>query len=122
MKEEQILQIQIIEYLSLVAKKNNIVFFSVPNEAFLFSSSKQNKRSYAKLMILKKMGLTSGVSDLIIIKKSITYCLECKSKKGRLSKNQKIFLEMAEKAGAITEVVDSFEKAMIFFNVIGIKG
>ena len=121
MKEEQILQIQIVEFLSLVARKNNIVFFSVPNEAFLFSSSKNDKKSYAKMMILKKMGMTSGVSDLIIIKNGITYCMECKSKKGSLSKNQSIFLDNARKAGALTVVINNFDDALLFFDVIGIK-
>jgi hypothetical protein len=73
---EAILQMQICNILSAFG----VFYFSVPNE----------RRNLKDMMRLKKMGLLSGIPDLIILHKGKTFFLELKSEKGTISDNQKI--------------------------------
>ena len=80
---ESDIQALIVQYL----KYKNIMFFSVPNEGV---------NSIKRMMKLKKMGLRSGVSDLVI-----------------LMKNRVIFVEVKQKGEKQTENQISFEKDVI---------
>ena len=81
MKEYQI-QIKIINYLKQ-KKLSKLRFFHVPN---------QGVRSIKYKMLLAQMGMKSGCPDLILEFKGgrIVY-IEIKTKKGSLSRNQKIW-------------------------------
>tara|TARA_Y100001938_G_scaffold127688_1_gene180788 strand:- start:296 stop:640 length:345 start_codon:yes stop_codon:yes gene_type:complete len=81
------LQIKVIEYLKS-KKLSKLRFFHVPNQGI-----RNIKYNY----ILKKMGMKSGCPDLILEFKNgrIVY-IELKSKKGTLSSNQKIWLNVSK--------------------------
>ena len=95
MTPETTLQIKIVELLSTLARQNNFIYFSVPNEAALKTAGLARipkKAQYAIMMILKKMGLLPGISDLCIVKEGGKfYGMEVKTEKGKLSEGQKIF-------------------------------
>jgi len=99
MKKEYIIQTQAIELLTIYSQFDNFIFFSIPNEAVVKSARINKKQLYPLLMMLKKMGLTPGVSDLCIGYKGKMYFLECKSDQGIQSLNQKIFQSNAESCG-----------------------
>lgn len=86
--KESTIQESIVAYLSLISRKYGILFFSVPNEA---SVSGTAGKDFGRAINLKKMGVTPGVSDLVIGHNARMYCLEVKNEKGRQSANQKNF-------------------------------
>jgi hypothetical protein len=118
MKKESVLQMQIVEILSLYSRRNKFIFFSVPNEAVLMTCVSFGIAKTILFKILnffKKMGMTPGVSDLVICKNGQTYFLELKSLAGAISKNQYIFRDNAINCGAMYAVVrniDDFSKLM----------
>ncbi|RPJ58247.1 MAG: VRR-NUC domain-containing protein [Dehalococcoidia bacterium] len=118
MKEEAYIQYQVVNVLSLYASRMNFVFFSVPNEGTLMASA--GKDLYKVINHLKKLGMTPGVSDLIIIKDGKTHCLEIKSKTGSLSENQSIFASNAVAAGALYNYCNSFLEVMEILKKWGI--
>lgn len=88
MKNEELnIQTAIINYLRM----NNILCFHVPNGAYF--------KSIATRSLMKRAGLLSGVSDLIIILKNRIVFIEVKTKKGKQSENQKIFEKQVKKLG-----------------------
>lgn len=95
MTPETTLQIKIVELLSTLARQNNFIYFSVPNEAALKTAGLAKipkKAQYAIMMILKKMGLLPGISDLCIVKEGGKfYGMEVKTEKGMLSVSQRYF-------------------------------
>jgi hypothetical protein len=119
-KKENILQIQIVSMLSMYARKNNFVFFSVPNEAALLAVGADRKKIFALINHLKKMGMQSGVADLTIIKDGQTYFLELKSEKGRLSPNQEIFKDRVIEASAKYEHTNNYDLAIEILKSWGI--
>jgi hypothetical protein len=86
--KESVIQESIVAYLSLISRKYGILFFSVPNEA---SVSGTAGKDFGRAINLKKMGVTPGVSDLVVGHDGHMYCLEVKNEKGRQSKNQILF-------------------------------
>lgn len=75
-------QKQVVKYLL----SNKIYVFAVPNGIHI--------RSVATRKHYKDMGLTSGVSDLIIINPGGTYtCVELKTKTGKQTDSQKEFMQ-----------------------------
>jgi len=102
------IQAQIVALLSHHARKNHFIFFSVPNEHDLSAT----KNRYAKINKLKKMGLTPGVADLVIVKNGKAHFMEVKTPKGRISDNQRKFMDNAAGAGAHYIVVRSYENAV----------
>lgn len=118
MKPEAILQMQIVQLLSLHAKKNNFIFFSVPNEAALLAAGE--KKIFAIINHLKKLGMTPGVSDIVICKGGQTYFLELKSLVGAISKSQYIFRDNAINCGAMYAVcrdLEQFNELMKGWNI-----
>jgi hypothetical protein len=101
MKEtESGIQIAIVEYLTLLSHRFGFVFFSVPNEGVMFGSGKRDPATFAKASKLKRMGLTDGVSDLILCHRGKMYCIEVKTAMGRQSAGQKEFESWATASGA----------------------
>ena len=104
MKDESILQIMIVEYLSIIAVKNNFLFFSIPNEGFMLSSG---KKDFALNVTLKKMGMTPGIPDLCIIKNGKAHFLECKTEIGKQSKIQIIIEKKIKDCQSTYDIVRS---------------
>ena len=98
---ESAIQIQIVNYLHY----KNIYFFTVPNEA-----AGGGRGAMIRMRKLKKMGLRSGVADLVLLLKGgKTVFLEVKTDKGRQSENQKEFEKEIKKLDFDYYIVRSVE-------------
>ena len=103
------IQIQVVEYCRLHEKRCGFLFFAVPNEAM---GRAKTGAGIGRMMKLKKMGLRSGVADLVFVKNHQVYFLEMKAPKGIVSANQKAFADDAWQAGAFYAVAYNFEEAV----------
>lgn len=115
MKPEQNIQMQIVEVFSILSLRYPFMYFSVPNESFLLALSGRKRlsgRESALLTNLKKMGLTPGASDLMVLSRGRAYCMEVKAPGGTLSENQKRFHAWCERCGIPYIVVRSAEEAV----------
>ena len=75
-------------------------------ELLVFAVRNEGKRSVKEQSIIKSMGLTSGVSDLVVLgNNGKVLFLELKSEKGKLTQNQKNFKREVEIRGFRYEVV-----------------
>lgn len=82
------------------------LLFAVPNGA---------KVSMSQARILRSEGLTSGVSDMLLLLPRKGYhglCIEFKTEKGRQSDTQKQFQSMVESQGYLYVIVRSFPSFM----------
>jgi hypothetical protein len=70
-----------------------------------------DKTCYCIINYLKKMGLTSGIPDLLILHNSTVYFLELKSENGKLSDVQKIIHAALSARGYSVATVYNFEQA-----------
>lgn len=93
-KSEYTIQVEIVNY----CRKNNIVCFSVPNEAT------RNNSKYIK------SGVLAGVSDLICINNGEVLFIECKDDKGKQSEKQKDFEKIVSLQGFKYYLVRSLEE------------
>ena len=91
--ETQIQQ-SFIQYLDLCAHRD-LVYWAVPNGG---------KRSKVEAARLKAEGVRAGVPDVHFIFRGVFHVLEIKTKKGRLSLDQKVMIERLRVAGAVIEV------------------
>jgi hypothetical protein len=105
---ESDIQAQIVALLSHHASRNHYIFFSVPNEHDLSGAGNR----FAKINKLKKMGLTSGVADLVVVKNGQAYFMEVKTPTGIVSDNQRWFMSNAASVGAHYAIVRSYEEAI----------
>ena len=102
---EDLLQIRVMWYI----KENypNANAFSVKNE------SNQRRITPIALWKFKQMGLTSGVSDVLILEPNSEYhgmIIELKSPdRFTVSDNQKMFLDKASKSGYYTLLSNDFD-------------
>lgn len=113
MKESQI-QIQIISYLSIMAIKHNIIYFSIPNEAFMAAAriARMPDKSIAMMsMHLKKMGMLPGVPDICILYQGETVFIEVKALGKKPSDKQLNIHTLIKEIGFNVYVVDNFEDA-----------
>ena len=119
---ESQIQIAICDYLSLIAGRYGLLFFSVPNEAYAAGKGKRtlSGREYGKINNLKRMGLTPGVSDLVLVHKGKTFFVEVKRQSGKLSENQKVFRQNALNAGAEYAVIRSVDEIETALKIWGI--
>ena len=62
--------------------------------------------------ILKGLGVTAGVPDIIIWHLGKSYALEVKAEKGRLSDAQSEMLDRLNKAGVVTAVCHGLDPAL----------
>ena len=100
-KSEFTIQVEIVDY----CRKNDIICFSVPNEAT------RNNSKYIK------SGVLAGVSDLIVLKNGKSYFVELKDYKGKQSDKQKEFENMVNLEGFkyfLVRSLDEFKKIVIF--------
>lgn len=104
-KEEYQLQCDVVKLLRCLALPG-VVFFHVENE---------RKRTYRQAASFKAMGGMAGVSDLIIsLPNGKMAFLELKSRRGRLSDEQKAFLEGMDSHGHMTWVARTLDEATRF--------
>jgi hypothetical protein len=96
------LQRAIVQHL-LLAGVPGMVYFSVPNEG---------KRSPMLAGDLKAKGLRPGVSDLVILKDGMAYCLEVKAKGEKQSDKQIMFQADCIGAGVPYACVDNIDAAI----------
>lgn len=100
-KSEFTIQAEIVAF----CRKNNIICFSVPNEAT------RNNSKYIK------SGVLAGVSDLILLHNGKTYFVELKDYKGKQSDKQKEFENIVSLQGFkyfLVRSLDEFKKIVIF--------
>ena len=100
-KSEFTIQVEIVDY----CRKNNIICFSVPNEAT------RNNSKYIK------SGVLAGVSDLICINDGKVLFIELKDYKGKQSDKQKEFEKLIISQGFqyfLVRSLDEFKKIVIF--------
>ena len=103
------IQIQLVQYLALAAPSRGFLFWSTPNEGM---GNARSGAGIGRMVRLKKMGLRSGVADLVIVKKGRVFFLELKRRLGKQSANQLEFEADAIRAGADYAVAHSFDEAV----------
>ena len=94
-------QIDVVAYLNL----RHIPHYHVPNES---------KRSVVYGAMLKKMGMSPGVPDLVIPVPNGRYhglYIEMKTKRGRPTENQKRWLDLLQKNGYKAVICHGFDEA-----------
>ena len=103
------IQIQLVDYLRLVAPQRGFLFFACSNEAM---GEARTGAGLGRMARLKRMGLRSGIADLVFVKDGRVYFLEMKRPGGKISDNQANFGLDATKSGAKYEVAWSFDEAL----------
>jgi len=106
---ESEIQVQVVGYLSLMAPLWGFLFFSVPNEGL---GSARSGAGVGRMVKLRRMGLRSGVSDIVIVKGGRAYFLELKRRLGKQSVNQLAFEADAIRVGAEYAVAHGFDEAV----------
>jgi hypothetical protein len=102
MNEHQI-QVAVITWFRLQHPK--LIMFAIPNGGM---------RNIGTAIKLKNEGVLAGVADLFLMSPNATshgLFIEMKAAKGKLSNQQKYFLEQAKTSGYATCVCYSFEEA-----------
>lgn len=100
MKNEELnIQSAIVRFLRL----NNIMVFSIPNGT--------NIKNVGTRALMKRSGLLSGASDLLVVTPQKVLFVEIKTTTGRLSDNQKAFRESVQDMGYEYLVWRSLEDA-----------
>lgn len=90
----------------------DMVAFHVPNGG---------KRSRIEAAIMKGLGVTAGIPDIIIVKDRQTFALELKPEHGgRLEPSQKDMLAALDKAGAFTAVAHGVDQALRILEAWGV--
>jgi hypothetical protein len=100
-KSEFTIQVEIVAF----CRKNDIICFSVPNEAT------RNNSKYIQ------SGVLAGVSDLIVINNGKTHFVELKDYKGKQSEKQKEFEKSIISQGHkyfLVRSLEEFKKIVIF--------
>lgn len=100
-KSEFTIQVEIVAF----CRKNDIICFSVPNEAT------RNNSKYIQ------SGVLAGVSDLIVLNNGKTHFVELKDYKGKQSEKQKEFENKVISQGFeyfLVRSLDEFKKIVIF--------
>lgn len=101
---ESDLQRACVSWFRLSYPKYARLFFAVPNGGF---------RNSREALRMKEEGVLPGVSDLVILVPNSHFhalCIEMKTERGRLSKNQIIFRDNAERLGYRYAVCRSLEE------------
>jgi hypothetical protein len=106
---ESDLQIEVADYIRLFDRQREITWFSIPNELF---GALRSKAGLGRMVRFKRMGLRSGVSDIVLIYRSRAYCLELKIKGGKQSENQEDFEKDARTSGAEYAIAFSLNEAI----------
>lgn len=122
MKPETAIQINMADMLSQLARQYEFFFFSVPNEGFMESVSAKSevvtggavvrRVIHALLATLKKMGLTPGIPDLVIIWRGRAYFIEVKTPTSGLTGSQPIVHERLRACGCQVAVCRSVKELL----------
>ncbi len=116
---EDIVQQQIVAYLTTVSRKLGIAFFAVPNEAAM--KGREGKSRFALIAYLKKMGLIAGAQDIVILYKGgHAALLEVKSAVGKQSPTQMEYETWVRRTDTPYFLVRSVENVETVFRVLGI--
>lgn len=110
-RNESIFQMCMHDFLS----RHGILHFAPLNEAamMILKIFKVPTQICCKIInYLKKMGLTPGIPDLIILKNKKVYFLELKDKDSKTSKTQRIIHAALVKAGYEVATVYNFDQAI----------
>ena len=99
------IQTAVVELLTLVQTRCQILFFSVPNEAL--GRGRDRTQNAIRMARLKKQGLLPGAADLVIVHQGLAHFLEVKTPTGRATGTQKAFAASAFGCGAKYIVVRS---------------
>ena len=91
-------------------RRRDVLALHIPN------GEKRDRRTAARL---KAMGVRAGASDFLLIVSGEVHWIELKTANGRLSTEQRAFLEDAETARCSTHVVRSIEELAVILNSIG---
>lgn len=122
---ESTIQIQIVAWLSLVARRYGFLFASVPNEGMMTAAlmgSLPKSALFGMLTKFKKMGMTPGFSDLVIGWQGRMFCMEVKNERGVLGERQETFAAWCQSCGIPYAVVRSLgeaQKTMVQWGIIG---
>ena len=103
LREEDLMQIQVFDWI----KKMGL-------DDFIFHPANERKCSLRTGALFKSKGVKAGVSDIVILKASKGFhgaLIELKTEKGRLSVNQKSFLDTMKLNGYFTAVCRSAREA-----------
>lgn len=125
-KQESVIQISVVNLLSILSNAYNFVFFAVPNEGYQLGLADRNAgraptgKDHARMTLLKKMGLTPGVSDLVILAGGRAYCMEVKTTEGEQSRAQRTFERRCHEIGVPYQIVRSVEEARYWLMKWGI--
>jgi hypothetical protein len=106
--KESDIQIQVADWLRLFEASCGFIFWATPNEAM---GEAKTGAGLGRMARLKRMGLRSGVADIVIVKAGRAYFLELKREYGTLSKAQTTFAREAIAVEALYDVAYSFEEA-----------
>jgi hypothetical protein len=79
---------------------------------FAFHVPNGGKRKPIEAAIMKGLGVTAGVPDIVAIRAGHAYGLELKADGGRLSENQALALAQMERAGATVAVAEGLDAAL----------
>jgi len=107
------LQQQVVQWLSLYARKCNFVYFAPMNEnamQMLKIAGIPKKRRMQIYQSMLKKGFLPGVSDLIILQDGKAYCIELKVGKNKQSEKQILFMNNVLKTGIDYTVAYSLEE------------
>jgi hypothetical protein len=107
MNEHQI-QVAVVQWFRLCYPR--LIMFAIPNGGM---------RNIGTAIKLKNEGVIAGISDLFLMSPNKTHhgmFIELKSAKGKLSEQQKYFLEQAKAKGYAACVCYSFEEAQAAIN------
>ena len=119
--KEDIIQQQIISYLSFNARKYNFIYFAPLPESTMTAMTRLRASAKDKAITrnhMSKMGFLPGVSDIIIAWKSQMFCMELKqkdtdTKKFTQQKDQIRFQENCEKINVPYVVVRSLDECVL---------
>jgi len=98
---EKVLHKRLVQLLRLYQDSHDFLFFHVKNDV--------GARRDRFFHDLKPMGVLPGVADFCIVKQDEVVFLEIKTLKGRLSDNQKRFLEKVSRLGHRSYVAYGWE-------------
>lgn len=116
--KESVIQVSIVNYLSMICRQYGFLFFSVPNESI---TSGKTGKDFGRAINLKKMGVLPGVSDLVIGHNGKMYCLEVKNENGKQSTRQKNFEQWCAECGipyVLVRSVDDVHEALKEWGIV----
>jgi len=82
-------------------------------------SGKDKKKRFVRFYTIWNNKKSYGLSDLLAFKNNAYLIVEVKNKKGRLSENQKIFLELAKSKKVKVHVMRSVDEIIIYLKERG---